>query len=85
MTKNWDQDLREAQEALQGWKHPALADDLLICECYCVSLGEIRAFIKESGSADIENLQQRFQLGTGCGSCLKRREYWEPALKADPA
>jgi len=30
---------------------------------------------------DIEYLRQRLHLGTGCGSCIKRREDWMRALK----
>ncbi len=82
MNTKWDQEIREATEALNEVDHPSLANDVLVCECFCVSLGDILDFVRETGEADVAELQRRFHLGTGCGGCLRRRDEWEPALKA---
>ncbi len=82
MTTKWDQEIREVAEALNDVDRPNLASDALVCECFCVSLGDILEFVRETGETDVGALQRRFHLGTGCGSCLKRRDEWEPALKA---
>lgn len=83
MSRQLDEEIAEANEALGEWKRPVLADDVIVCECFCVSLGDIRnAALEMGGEIDVEYLQQRFHLGTGCGSCLKRREEWAGALKA---
>lgn len=56
--------------------HPAekLDDDTLICECFCVSAGDIREVC--STSVDLELLKTRFNFGGGCQTCLKSKESW---------
>ena len=45
-----------------------LCDKTLICECNCVTLGEIRAHITKD--TDFNHLASEFNLGTGCKSCI---------------
>jgi NAD(P)H-nitrite reductase large subunit len=59
--------LDESHEA----KHHILADDVLVCECNCVSVGEIRSLFSTAAQIDIDKLRTDFHLGSGCGSCLK--------------
>lgn len=47
----------------------SLPEDTLICECNCVTLKEIRPHINEN--TDFEYLADKFNLGTGCKSCIE--------------
>ena len=51
-----------------------LDDETLICECFCVSVRDIRETC--STSVDMNLLEEQFQLGHGCQSCVKRKESW---------
>ena len=51
-----------------------LDDDCLICECFCVSAKDIRDLGLENLELDI--LQKRLSLGSGCQSCLKSKDDW---------
>jgi NAD(P)H-nitrite reductase large subunit len=53
-----------------------LADDVLICECFCVSVGDIREACRDLGTFDLELVQNNFSLGHGCQSCLKQIDSW---------
>lgn len=51
-----------------------LDDEALICECFCVSAGDIRDVC--SKEIDLDLLKDRLNLGSGCQSCLKRKDDW---------
>jgi NAD(P)H-nitrite reductase large subunit len=51
-----------------------LEDEILICECFCVSAGDIRKICSQE--VDLQLLQVRFNLGQGCHSCLKNSDNW---------
>jgi NAD(P)H-nitrite reductase large subunit len=51
-----------------------LDDDCLICECFCVSVKDIRDLRLET--LEFEVLKEKLSLGEGCQSCLKRKEDW---------
>ena len=51
-----------------------LDDDTLICECFCVSAGDIREVC--SGYVDLDLLKARFNFGGGCQTCLKNKDSW---------
>ncbi len=51
-----------------------LEDDVLICECFCVNVGDIRALC--TSTVDIDLLKDRLNLGGGCQSCLKSMDSW---------
>lgn len=55
-----------------------LDEDSLICECKCVSVGDIREALSTGKIevVDLKILQKRFGLGSGCSSCLKSFESW---------
>lgn len=53
-----------------------LEDDVLICECFCVSVGDIREVCGETKLVDIEKLQQLFHFSQGCGTCIQRKNEW---------
>ncbi len=86
MTRKLDQDIGEAQAAFNEWREtPVLGDEVLVCECFCVDVGEIRRSMEPGKEVDWCALQERLQLGSGCGTCWKRKDEWEAAIrKAGP-
>lgn len=57
----------------------AISDDVLICECMCISMGDIREFCKEN-EAKLSNLSRELGLGTGCSSCSKSFDQWKDKI-----
>ena len=55
-----------------------LADDVLICECFCVSVREIKECLIENHSnvADLKSLSKQLKMGTSCGACIKNSASW---------
>lgn len=53
-----------------------LDDETLICECFCVSVGDIRIICGHEQKVDLELLKTVLGMGTGCGSCIKNKDYW---------
>lgn len=51
-----------------------LADDVLICECFCVSVGDIRSLCENQ--VDVDLLKDQLNFGGGCQTCLKRMDSW---------
>lgn len=51
-----------------------LADEILICECFCVSVGDIRELCKTE--VDLDLLKDRLNLGAGCQTCIKNKDSW---------
>jgi hypothetical protein len=57
-----------------GRPQDKLDDEILICECFCVNVRDIRSFCETK--LDLDLLQRELFLGQGCRSCLKRKEDW---------
>ena len=75
-----DRLLEEARAILDtSAKGSEMSDDHLICECMCVSAGEIRELLREK-SFDLDQLRQEFGLGSGCSTCIKSLPFWKPKL-----
>ncbi|MBL7664145.1 MAG: (2Fe-2S)-binding protein [Bacteriovoracaceae bacterium] len=53
-----------------------LDNNLLICECNCVSVAEIKSLFKQRSEIDLEILKQKFGFGSGCQSCVKNKDTW---------
>ena len=53
-----------------------LDDEVLICECFCVSVGDIRSTCVNELRVDLAKLKTEFGLGTGCQSCTTKIETW---------
>jgi NAD(P)H-nitrite reductase large subunit len=51
-----------------------LDDEVLICECFCVSVSDIRELCKTR--VDLDLLEGQMNLGRGCRSCLKQKDDW---------
>lgn len=75
MNSDLDKDIREAQEALADWPMKPLDEDSVICECFCVSVSDIKETCP--GSLDLVLLRQTFGFGNGCGTCIKDLEKWK--------
>ncbi len=75
MKSDQDLDISEALAALQDWKQPALDGEVVICECFCVSVNDIRSICKNG--LDLNLLAEHFGMGTGCKTCLKDSPKWQ--------
>jgi NAD(P)H-nitrite reductase large subunit len=53
-----------------------LDDEVVICECFCVNVKDIREACAAASQVDIRLLQERFSLGHGCQSCMKSKDLW---------
>lgn len=53
-----------------------LNNEVLICECFCVSVADIREACHDIQKVDLKLLQDNFSLGHGCQGCLKRIDSW---------
>jgi NAD(P)H-nitrite reductase large subunit len=53
-----------------------LDDEVLICECFCVNVGDIREACKSFQSFDLATMQENYSMGLGCQSCLRRIDSW---------
>ncbi len=53
-----------------------LENETLVCECFCVNVGDIRSVCAELGTVELELLRATFSMGSGCGSCIKKSDYW---------
>jgi hypothetical protein len=51
-----------------------LAEDDLICECFCVNAAMVREICPNH--IDLTLLREKLNLGNGCQDCLKRKEDW---------
>ncbi len=76
MDKDFLNQIDRVAELLDDGPKALLNDDVLICECFCVSVSDIREVCGETKLVDIEKLQQRFQFSQGCGTCVRRKNEW---------
>ena len=53
-----------------------LDNEILICECFCVNVADIREACRENGAFDLETMQRDFSMGLGCTSCMKHIDSW---------
>lgn len=53
-----------------------LNDETLLCECLCVSAGDLRQNFTPN-TFILETLNSWQGMGTGCGQCLKNFENWK--------
>ena len=74
MKSDQDLDISEALAALRDWKQPALDGEVLICECFCVSVDDIRNTCPDK--LDLDTLADRFGMGSGCKTCIKDLPKW---------
>jgi hypothetical protein len=68
----------ESVEDLIPRQELKLEDDVLICECFCVNVGDIRLF--STSPVELDQLRSRFSLGEGCKSCVKSFDSWKDKI-----
>jgi len=66
-------DLVDIEEELVP-RDDKLDDDVLICECFCVNVGDIRETCLTK--VDLCALSDKFGMGQGCRSCIKDKDSW---------
>ena len=76
MDKEFLRQIDQANELLTQLAEEKLADDVLICECFCVNVRDIREACGDKSEVDLDLLRQRFSLGEGCKSCTKAAPEW---------
>jgi NAD(P)H-nitrite reductase large subunit len=72
--EGFDQLRNEAYEVLNA--NCLLPDDFLVCECFSVSVGDIRERFKVAEKITLVALTTEFCMGTGCKTCFKNKEDW---------
>ena len=78
-SKEYDMDkdflrLMETVDELITRPTEKLEDGVLICECFCVSAGDIRELC--TSSVDLDLLKDHFNMGQGCQTCIKNKNSW---------
>ena len=53
-----------------------LDDDFLICECFCVSAGDIRDACADDKCFELKKVQDYYSLGLGCQGCMREIDNW---------
>lgn len=73
-------DAIEIERLRRGATKDLIEDEILICECMCVSALDIRNLFKNSKIVDLEVLKEQLRVGQGCSSCLKSFEQWKDKI-----
>jgi len=60
--------------SLSRQQEEKLSDDVLICECFCVNVADIRETCPNG--VDLDVLAEKYGLGSGCRSCLMDKDSW---------
>ncbi len=76
MDKEFLRQIDQASELLTQTGPEKLADDVLICECFCVNVRDIRDACKDMSGVDLGLLKSSFSMGEGCQSCVKAAPEW---------
>ena len=76
MDKDFLQQIDNVEALIPPKDEKVLSDDFLICECFCVSAGDIRTACESQGKVDLELIQNQLNLGSGCQGCLRRIDSW---------
>ncbi len=76
MDKEFLRQIDQASELLTQVASEKLTDDVLICECFCVNVRDIREACSGTAEVNLEVLRDRFSLGEGCKSCVKAAPDW---------
>lgn len=76
MDKEFFRQIDQVSELLDESTAELLDDEVLICECFCVNVGDIREVCGHDGKVDLNTLAAVYGLGTGCQTCIKRKDLW---------
>jgi bacterioferritin-associated ferredoxin len=63
-----------------GERQDFIKDEVLICECMCVSAKDIREFFNKEQVVDLDVLKKELFLGSGCSSCVKSFSQWKDKI-----
>jgi NAD(P)H-nitrite reductase large subunit len=77
MDKEFLSQIDQVKELLPDETNEKLQEDVLICECFCVSVQDIREACQELNKVNLDLLKKEFHLGQGCQGCLKRIDSWQ--------
>ncbi|MCO4753629.1 MAG: (2Fe-2S)-binding protein [Bacteriovoracaceae bacterium] len=71
-------ELREQQNT----RKQGPSDSFLVCECKCVSIGDIKEALTIGNihTVDLDYLKEQLGLGSGCSSCLKDFKSWSSKI-----
>lgn len=74
--------LKELREFQSSQSQKTADEDFLVCECKCVSVGDIREALKTGKikQVDLNYLKKHLGLGSGCSSCLKDFNSWKSKI-----
>ncbi len=71
----------DAIEEFDRWRagesKDLLDNEILICECMCVSVLDIRELLRDTREVDLNILKEQLSMGQGCSSCTKSFEQWK--------
>ena len=76
MDRDFLHQIDQLNELLTCSEVAKLDDEVLICECFCVNVKDIRQACAAAQKVDIRLLQETLSLGEGCQSCTKRIDSW---------
>ena len=76
MDKEFLRQVEQASELLTQVASEKMHDDVLICECFCVNVRDIREACSGTGEVNLAVLRDRFSMGEGCKSCVKAAPEW---------
>lgn len=66
-------ELIDTYHDLVAQEHKSTADKAeLFCECFCVSYNDIFELCPTKASFDKKLIQEKLNVGLGCGQCFKR-------------
>jgi NAD(P)H-nitrite reductase large subunit len=73
-------DAYELEILRAGERKDFINDEVLICECMCISAKDIRNLFSDSKVVDLDVLKEEFSFGTGCSSCIKSFSNWKDRI-----
>jgi NAD(P)H-nitrite reductase large subunit len=76
MDKEFLRQIDQAHELLTQDLKEKLEDEVLICECFCVNVRDIREACSATSEVDLDLLKKKFSMGEGCQSCMKAASEW---------
>jgi NAD(P)H-nitrite reductase large subunit len=76
MDKEFLRQIDQASELTTRDLKEKLDDEVLICECFCVNVRDIREACSATSEVDLGLLKMKFSMGEGCQSCMKAANDW---------
>jgi bacterioferritin-associated ferredoxin len=70
-------DAYELEILRAGERKDFINDEVLVCECMCISAKDIRNLFSDTQIVDLEVLKKELSLGSGCSSCIKSFSEWK--------